>query len=156
MGAQDAFEYVDLSIGATYTLDGHAFEYANLNVGVDLHPTSQAVEYGYFGEVTTGTPTPHLWFARPTEAEAGAAVDLIGQGLGATRETYNAIAEWSVGGDGPWTALAIGTWIHSAASGAAYGPDRTLEDVEHTIVAVTLPAGVEPPSVHLRVRTDAP
>lgn len=155
---QDAVGYVDQNIGIEEILDPDAVEYVLGNHGVEITRDPDAVEYGYVGDVNTDQPTPHIWFLRPTSGRSGDGIEVVGLGFGDLQSTYSGQLQRKPGT--VWEALPVTDWQTYPPTADAYTEDRVLDpllgviDMQHTVIAFTVPAGSEPPGWLVRVVTE--
>jgi hypothetical protein len=140
---------------------GIEFLYENVGLILDRPGAHDAVDTIYLGDVNTATPTPHLWFIRPTSGRAGDGISIVGHGLGSLPGTYGGVVEYDAGG-GSWTAVPVVTWQVYPGTAAALTAGRTIDtelaviDPEHTTVEIVVPAGALPPGYPIRIRTEGP
>lgn len=90
------------------------------------------------GNVTTDTPTPHIWYLFPTFGREGWEFKIVGYGFGDTQGTYaNALARLN--------ALTVGiiSWqgFAEAASTLIIDPDNDVAEPVHQEIRATVPTG---------------
>ena len=157
----DATEYVETNVGVLTHVDPDAVEYVFCNVGVLLHSSGDGVEYAY-ENVTTTTPTPAIWFLKPTSGRSGDGINVVGWGFGDLQTTYSGIVEVDFGDGLGWTAVPAVSWQTFPATADAYDDERELDPVfgevdwQHTVIGILVPSGAVPPGYPVRVRTNGP
>ena len=150
--------YVDLNVGVMVTLDADGVHYIDGNVGVEITRKGTGIEYSYVGDVNTATPTPHIWFLRPTSGREGDGIQVVGFGFGDLQSTYDGLLQHRP--DGAWENLPITDWQTYLPTEHAYTEDRELSieyghiDMQHQIIEFVVPVGAEPPGWPVRVITD--
>lgn len=153
-----AIGYIDINVGFEVILDHDQPEYVLGNVGVEITKRSEAVDYAFEGDVNTATPTPHIWFLRPTSGREGDGIQVVGFGFGDLQSTYGGALEYRP--DGTWEVLPVTSWQTFPATPDAYGPDRELNeelgtiDMQHQVVEFTVPVGSESPGFPVRMKTN--
>ena len=173
-----AFQYATVNVGVTLISDPDAHRattvnvgvmdtrqeewpaYLFANVGVQVTLTDEWPAYLY-AYVTSDPPMPHLWFLRPPSGREGDGVEVVGWGFGDTPEQYSAGVEIELE-PGVWTAMQTVTYQTFPATADGYNDNRVLNqatgeiDPQHTVIAVVVPPGTEPPGYPVRVRTVTP
>ncbi len=150
-------EYVNINTGVEVTLYAGVWEYQYINVGVAITLASLGHDYAHYGDVDESTPTPHIWFLRPTAGRPFDGIDIIGLGFGDLQEEYGAIPQILIE---VWEALAIADWQSYPPSVNAYELTRVINsitseiDPQHQIISVIIPAGAHPPGHPVRVRIE--
>lgn len=130
----------------------------DLNAGPATPLTAVGLGYVESGDVSTNTPTPHIWFLRPTSGREGDGIQVVGFGFGDLQSTYGGALEYRP--DGTWEVLPVTSWQTFPATPDAYGPDRELNeelgtiDMQHQIVEFTVPIGSESPGFPVRMKTN--
>lgn len=126
------------------------------NAGFERIAHDDTAEYIYESEVSTNTPTPHLWFVYKTYGFVNDHVYLYGQGLGSLASQYNAKPMIDYGPDFTLDDIALGIFDWSVLPGGpdSYGPDRKIyagadgapptSNVETQIIEVVIPTDVAP------------
>lgn len=168
VGIEDLIEdyaaaFVSLNQGVTLGSVPLGIEFLYENVGLEINRPGihDGVDYIYLGDVNTATPTPHLWFIRPTSGRAGDGISIVGHGLGSLPGTFGGVVEYDIGG-GNWQAVPVVTWQTYPGTTAALTAARTIDtelaviDPEHTTVEIVVPAGAIPPGYPIRIRTEGP
>jgi hypothetical protein len=157
--AHYAYENVGVAADGTESVDYWA-HYAYENVGLEYTPSGHVPQYIFEGDVSTNTPTPHLWFLRPSFGRAGDSILLVGQGFGDLQTTYTGIVEIDMGDPIGWQSVPVITWQTFPPSPDAYTGDRKIDqllaemDPQHTIIEIVVPVGSIEPGHPIRVRTD--
>jgi hypothetical protein len=126
-----AYEYVVENVGwtgGTTSRNASSYAYVVLNTGADLVRRGMAYEYFLEGDVNTATPTPHIWYLKPTEGRAGDGFDIVGMGFGALAATYSGVARMDFGSPTGQVTLSVSSWTQVAANAAAYGADRLISE----------------------------
>ena len=154
--ARGATHYVDLNVGPAPPGPRGATHYVDLNVGPAPPGPRGAVGYVDLGDVTDGTPTPHLWELRPTLGSPGDLVEVIGYGFGEAQITYDGAVQRFDPDAGAWVDMTPVAWRTTAPTANAYTAARTLADVGSTSVEVRIGADMLPPGYPIRVKTDGP
>jgi len=157
-GTMDVYENV--GIEDRTILYGVDFMFAN--VGVPVPANVPGVEYMYLGDVSNHTPTPHLWFLEPQSGRPGDGITIVCFGVGDLQSTYGGVVEANYGGTVGWQAVPAVTWQTFPPTANAYTAARTIDpengviDMQHSVVAIVVPAGLLPPGIPLRIRTEGP
>jgi hypothetical protein len=158
----DVAAFVDFNVGAQHFPDADAVHFVNENVGAAFFPASQSWHFAHWGDVSTNTPVPHLWFLKPAAGRSGDGIQLYCFGVGDLPATYAGVVEIDMGGGQGWVSLPVVGWQTFPATPAAYtaarvlDPENALIDMQHTVVSVTIPADLLPPGYSLRLRTEGP
>jgi hypothetical protein len=162
-GPGDANGYIEMNAGPLLVSVAKACHYSVLNVGPLVQPEPTAFGYVHYGDCSANTPTPHIWFLRPTRGRAGDGVEVVGFGFGDLQSTYNGGLEYNVDGLGEeWDVLPVTGWQSFPPTPNAYEPERTLDaelgviDMQHTVIEFTIPTAAEAPGHAVRVVTDGP
>jgi hypothetical protein len=131
--------YMDLNVGPLFTRLRFGLGYMDVNV----HPVlvSQAGVAYHDVNVTSDTPTPHIWWIRPAWGKTGWVFHVFGHGFGSFQNEYNGDVE--LGG----VQMAVLEWELVPPSGApqiVQGPteDDEVATVEHGHIVVVVPAGL--------------
>jgi hypothetical protein len=132
------------------------------NVALEFHPDPDAVHMAHEGDVSTHTPTPRIWFLKPSSAKAGDGVRIFCFGAGDLAATFNGVVEVNYGGSRGWQALNVVSWQTFPPGPNAYTEGRVLDpvfervDMQHTVIEVTVPNDAVPPGYGIRIRTEGP
>lgn len=151
-----------VNVGVFDTPSGTAFRYEDENIGVEWTPDGDGFGYSHYGDASTNTPTPHLWWLRPASGRAGDGVEIVCFGVGDLASTYGGVVEAYYGAGRGWVAIPTTGWQTYPETVNAYTPARELDeagniiDMQHTVVAVTVPLDALPPGLPLRIRTEGP
>jgi hypothetical protein len=151
---------VYLNGGVELAIKPSAFDYLFENVGPGVAPVPNTTEYMYWGDVSTNTPTPHIWFLDPGSGRAGDGITLVCFGVGDLAATYGGVVEYLDAG--AWHTVPVVTWQTFSGTANALTAGRTIDaelgvlDPQHTNIAIVVPAGALPPGFPIRVRTNGP
>lgn len=156
----DAYDPATVNVGVLDTSQEEWPAYLYVNVGVAITRADEWPAY-FYANVTADPPMPHLWFLRPPSGREGDGVEVVGWGFGDTAAQYAAGVEIELE-PGVWTAMDTVTFQTFPATADGYTANRVLNqatgeiDPQHTIIAVVIPPGAEPPGYPVRVRTVTP
>lgn len=155
-------EYVNDNVGLALVQerDVTSVEYVNENIGVAivLHP--EAVEYAYYGDVNTLTPTPHIWFLKPKSGRPGDGIRIFCFGVGDLQATFSGVVEAYWGPVLGWVTVPVINWQTFLPTSEAYTALRQLDelaeiiDMQHSVVEITVPLSALPPGMPVRIRTN--
>lgn len=155
-----AAAYVDLNAGAVLPLDPDvtAAAYVDWNVGAEITLDPDAVEYAHYGDVNTLTPTPHIWFLKPSAGRGGDGITIICFGAGDLQATFSGQIEVFKGA--VWVPVSVTNWQTFLPTVHAYDALRQIDealniiDMQHTAIEITVPADSIPPGYPIRIRTN--
>ena len=151
--------YLYKNAGVLHTPSDAWNHYLYQNFGVKYTPSGYIPQYTFYGDVTTDTPTPVIWFLRPMSGRPGDGILIYGQGFGDLQVTYTGIVEIDLPTLG-WTSVPINSWQTFPATVDAYTGDREMDqalaqiDPQHTIIEIVVPTEAIAPGHPIRVRTD--
>lgn len=154
--------YVEANVGWLPVENHSAIAYTDENVGLKHQSRSEAFAYAEEGDVSTNTPTPHIWFLKPSTARAGDGVRIFGFGLGDLAASFNGVVEINYPGSRGWQTVNVVNWQTFPADPSAYTEDRVLDpvferiDMQHQVVEITVPNDAVPPGYGIRIRTEGP
>lgn len=157
-GTVDVYENVGIDDRVVLTGTDYVFG----NVGVVIPSNPPASEYMYWGDVSSNTPVPHIWWLKPSSGRPGDGIQIVCFGAGDLQATFNGQVEIYMGATGGWQSVSVNTWQVFPPTANAYTGLRTLDeaanviDMQHQIIEITVPSGAVPPGYPLRIRTDGP
>lgn len=158
----DAEKSVYENVGVEYLPVSTGFKYDDENIGIQEILDGDAYGYVHEGDVSTNTPTPHIWFLKPNSGRTGDGIQIICFGAGDLQQTFNGTVEIYKGLIEGWTPVSVTTWQVFPPTVNAYTENRMIDpwnfiiDMQHQIIEITVPAGTVPPGHSLRIRTDGP
>lgn len=150
------------NVGVEIVLYPGGIEYLLENVGVEIVLDSDGIEYVYEGDVSSNTPTPHIWWLIPSAGRAGDGISVVGFGFGDLASTYGGVVEIYLPDTTGWTVLGTVSWQTFGANAHGYDELRHISmvlneiDMQHQIIQFLIPDGSIPPGYGIRVRTVGP